>query len=324
MEWYVARLKTESWMASAWQSDTIWGHLCWGLRYTDGEDALLKFIDAYEQGAPPLLVSNGFPDGLLPRPIVPDTMSDEHQGLTERRKGFRDRKTAKGTKLLTIEEFARTINGEQLIPSPKERVETTMVTLKNQINRLTGTTGAEGAGQLFSFEQYRWTSISIYLKVANEFVDKARELFQYLARSGYGKRKSVGYGQVRLVDFEPFPGFPSPADANGFITLSNFVPAVRDPTSGHWEVLVKYGKLGEEFAIAGDPFKKPLIMFTAGSCFHDLPCREYYGRLVKGLSPVHTDKVVQYGFALPVPMKLPLTEPVSEGIEHSNQSGERQ
>jgi len=324
MEWYVARLKAESWMASAWQSDTIWGHLCWGLRYTDGEDALLKFIDAYEQGAPPILVSNGFPDGLLPRPIVPDTMPDKHLGLTEQRQEFRNRKTAKGTKLLTTEEFARAIRGEQLIPSPREHVETTMVTLKNQINRLTSTTGAEGAGQLFSFEQYWWASISIYLKVVNEFVDRARELFQYLARSGYGKRKSVGYGQVRLVAFESFSGFPSPANANGFVSLSNFVPAVQDPTSGYWEVLVKYGKLGEEFATAGDPFKKPLIMLTAGSCFHDSPCREYYGRLVRGLSPVHTDKVVQYGFALPVPMKLPLAEPVSEGIEHINRGRERQ
>jgi len=183
-----------------------------------------------------------------------------------------------------------------------------MVTLKNQINRLTSTTSAEGAGQLFSFEQYRWESVSIYLKVEDGFAERAQELFQYLAQSGYGKRKSVGYGQIKLVTFEPFSGFSSPPDANGFISLSNFVPAVQDPTLGYWNVMVKYGKLGEEFAVAGNPFKKPLIMFTAGSCFYDSPCREYYGRLVRGLSSVHTDKVVQYGFALPVPMKLPLTQ----------------
>jgi len=308
MKWYVVKLATESWMASAWQSDTVWGHLCWGLRYQYGENALLEFIDAYEQGTPPLLVSNGFPNGLLPRPVVPDRGPSKQRSLTEQRQEFRNIKTAKGTKFLTIEEFSRAIQGEQVIPSPKEGIETTVVTLKNQINRLTSTTSAEGAGQLYSFQQYRWASVSVYLKVVDEFVDKTRQLFHYLAQSGYGKRKSVGYGQVRLVAFESFPGFPSPADANGFVSLSNCVPAAQDPVSGHWNVIVKYGKLGEEFATAGDPFKKPLIMFTAGSCFYNSPCRQYYGRLVRGLSSIHTDKVVQYGFALPVPMKLPLTQ----------------
>jgi CRISPR-associated protein Csm4 len=298
MKWYAVKFAAESWMASAWQSDTIWGHLCWGLRYNYGENALLEFINAYEQGTPLLLVSNGFPEDLLPRPIVPEPPPKRCQE-------FRDRKDAKDIKFLTMEEFGKAIQGEQFIPSPKEKIETTMVTLKNQLNRLTGTTGAEDAGQLFSFEQYRWASISIYLKLAEEFVDRARELFQYVEQSGYGKRKSVGYGQVKLVSFEPFPGFPSPADANGFVTLSNFVPAARDPTSGYWNVIVKYGKLGEEFATGDNPFKKPLLMFTAGSSFRDSPCREHYGRLVRALSPIHIEKIVQYGFALPVPMKLP-------------------
>jgi CRISPR-associated protein Csm4 len=310
MKWYLARLTAESWMASAWQADTIWGHLCWGLRYHHGEDALLQFIDAYEQGAPPLLVSNGFPDDLLPRPIVPEPAPDSHKNLAERRQEFRDRKSAKDIKFLTREEFAQAIQGQQFVPSRKEKIETTVVTLKNQISRLTSTTGA--GGQLFPFEQYRWASISIYLKVADDFVDRARELFQHLAQSGYGKRKSVGYGQVKLEAFDQFPGFPGPADANGFVTLSNFVPASQDPTSGYWAVIVKYGKLGEEFATGENPFKKPLLMFTEGSTFHDSLCREYYGRLVRGLSPIHIDKVVQYGFALPVPMKLTLTQAAGE------------
>ncbi|MBA7610625.1 hypothetical protein ES703_17837 [subsurface metagenome] len=323
MKWYLVRFGAESWMASAWQSDTIWGHLCWGLRYNYGEDALLEFIDAYEQGTPPLLVSNGFPEDMLPRPIVAELVSDEHKSLPERRQAFRERKGAKDIRFLTREEFAKAIQGDQLVPSLKVGVETTMVTLKNQISRLTSTTGAEGAGQLFSFEQYRWVSISIYLKVADDFAERARELFQYLEQSGYGKRKSVGYGQVKLVSFEPVSGFPSPADANGFVTLSNFVPAAKDPTSGYWGAIVKYGKLGEEFAIEGNPFKKPLIMLTAGSTFYDSPCREHYGRLVRGLSPIHTDKVVQYGLALPVPMKLPLTQAGDTTIEEEVRGEER-
>ena len=311
-------------MASAWQSDTIWGHLCWGLKYNYGEETLLQFIDAYKQGAPPLLISNGFPDDLLPRPKLPDSMPDKHRNLDEQRSEFRNGKNAKGIQFLTKEEFTRAINGEKFVPSLEDDFETTVVTLKNQINRMTGTTGAGEAGQLFSFEQYRWSSISIYLKVVDEFIDRTRELFHHLAQSGYGKRKSAGYGHTKLVAFEPFAGFPSPADANGFVTLSNFVPAAQDPTSGYWDILVKYGKLGEEFAYGENPFKKPLIMFTAGSSFHDSPCREHYGRLVRGLSPIHADKVVQYGIALPVPMKLPLAKATGETSKEEMRSEARQ
>ncbi len=181
------------------------------------------------------------------------------------------------------------------------------MTLKNQINRLTSTTAGEEdtGGHLFSFSQYRWKYVSIYARIADDFVETARQLFQYLGQSGYGKRKSVGYGQLSLLEFKEFTGFSSPPDANGFISLSNFVPAANDPAQGYWQVLVKYGKLGEELATSENPFKKPLIMFTAGSCFYDSPCKEYYGRLVKNLTTV-SQKVAQYGLALALPIKLPI------------------
>lgn len=313
MHWYKVKLITESWLASAWQADTIWGHLAWGLRYTEGEEALAEFIESYEKGTPLLLLSNGFPGGLLPRSFLPEPEIDRNQSLDQQRQKFREHKKAKGTRWLTEEEFTKALKGERFIPSDKPDTEERLVTLKNQINRLTGTTGA--TGQLFNFAQYRWQSVTIYLKVADSFVTKAKELFQYLAQSGYGKRKSVGYGQIKLEAFEPFPGFPTPAKANGFITLSNFVPSAKDPISGYWSILVKYGKLGEELAITGNPFKKPLVMFVAGSCFYDSPSREYYGRLVRGLSPAY-DSVVQYGLALPVPMELPANQasPEAQGV----------
>jgi len=313
MEWYRVRLRVESWMASAWQSDTIWGHLCWALVHDYGEDNLLDFIGEYENGSPPLLVSNGFPGELLPRPVRLAAPSEERVPLATQRQQFRQRKEAKGVGLLTTDEFVGTLAGETISPAFKEGIQSTTVTLKNQINRLTSTTSGEAGAGLYSFEQYWWESVSIYLKVRDDFVATARELFEHLAQTGYGKRKSVGYGQVALVSFESFDGFPIPADANGFVSLSNFVPAVEDPFTGYWDIMVKYGKLGEEFAFSESPFKKPLIMLTAGSCFYDTPYKEYYGRLVRGLSPIYEDKIVQYAFALPVPMKLPGDKAEPEG-----------
>ena len=106
------------------------------------------------------------------------------------------------------------------------------------------------------------------------------------------------------MKFEPFAGFNPPASTNGFVTLSNFVPAANDPVTGYWHTAIKHGKLGEEFASSDNVFKKPLLMLEAGSTFYDVSCREYYGRLVKNL--VSSDqRIVQYAFALPVPAMLP-------------------
>ena len=56
------------------QSDTIFGHLLWALRYTEGEggeESLADFLGQYRAGEPPLLVSAGFPEGSLPVPVLP-------------------------------------------------------------------------------------------------------------------------------------------------------------------------------------------------------------------------------------------------------------
>ena len=300
MKLYKVALKLTSPYSTDWQADTIWGHLCWALRFAYGEEELLQFLARYEKGEVPLLVSNGFPDDLLPRPILPDKQ------VTQRSE-FAAAKSNKKITWLTPAEFARSLNGDDSALSEKKSG-TASVTLKNQINRLTGTTGGKeadtAAGRLFSFPQRHLETISIYVKVADDFMETARELFDNLSRSGYGKRKTVGYGQFTVQSFDEFAGFQSPKDTNGFTSLSNFVPAADDPTRGYWGILVKYGKLGEEFAITGNPHKRPLVMFKAGSCFYDKPVRNSYGRLVKGLS-IQYPAVVQYGYALPVPLRLP-------------------
>ncbi|MFC1968565.1 hypothetical protein ACFLVX_04170 [Chloroflexota bacterium] len=299
MKLYKVTLKLTSPFATDWQADTIWGHLCWALRFTYGEQALADFIARYEGGQPPLLVSNGFPHDLLPRPVLPDKPSNT-------RPEFIEHKKQKNVRWLTPEEFTKMLNGEEPALSQKDG-ETESVTLKNQINRLSGTTSsneAETTGRLFSFIQHHLDTVSIYLKIAEDYVKATEELFQNISRSGYGKRKTVGYGQFSIQAFEEYADFKSPQDANGFISLSNCIPGINDPTRGYWEILIKYGKLGEEYAITGNPHKRPLVMFKAGSCFFDTPCREYYGRLVRGLSQKYPE-VVQYGYALPVPIKLP-------------------
>lgn len=301
MNWYRVTLRMASATASAWHSDTIWGHLAWALRYNYGEDALVEFIADYSSDEPPLLVSNGFPGELLPRPAVMPSAIAATVSLEEQRRLLRAAKDAKERGWLTPAEFEAVLSGARPVGMSLPADWQPKATLKNQIGRYTGTTGS--GGNLYAFEEFRWPEVRIYMKLRADFVATARDLFDYLGATGYGKRKSVGYGQIREVQFEEFAGFPEPADANGFMSLSNFVPAPGDPTNGYWRHLIKYGKLGEEFALP-NPFKHPLIMLEAGSTFYTTDIRQYYGGFVPHLSPAQP-QAVQYAFALPVAMRLP-------------------
>jgi len=83
------------------------------------------------------------------------------------------------------------------------------------------------------------------------------------------------------------------------------VPAPGDPDRGHYRTLVKYGKLGEEYASSGrlSPFKFPILMLRAGSTFYTSEPREVYGQMVKGVHP-EDESIVQYGYAFALPVKL--------------------
>lgn len=286
--------------ASSWQADTIFGHLCWGLCYLEGEDSLTDFLSRYERRDPPLIISNGFPSDYLPRPIMPIPPFKPADRIERQFSEFEQRKKASKVEYLTLEEFNQAINGKPILPQEKHILKP-KPTLKNQINRFTATTGGEG--NLFSFDEYFWSQVSIYARIADDFVDQAERLFQLIADTGFGKRKSVGYGAIKSMDFAQFNGFESPADANGFVTLSNFVPAGSDPLKEAWQTMVKYGKLGEEYANRDNPFKQPLLMLVAGSTFYDALCKECYGRMIHRVSSY--PEVVQYALAFPPPARLP-------------------
>jgi len=311
MDTYKLILRQRSPTLTRWQADTLFGHLCWTLRHRDGEKALREFLDGYKDGEPPLLLSNGFPGNLLPRPIQPvhrlsatsDRLARLEQAAAVRR--------ARDVAYVDREEFERARRGERIVPQRRE-VQRTRTVFKNQISRLTGTTGGEG--QLYSVDEQafgNWRDkallpVTVYVRTANErwTIEEIEALFHLMARGGYGAKKSAGYGHFDVVSMEPFDFAPID-DANGFITLSNFVPAANDPLDGYYERLVKYGKLGEEYTLLPNPFKKPLLMFAAGSSFMVKEPKPFYGRLVRGLPNVGiAEDIVQYGLAFDVPARV--------------------
>nr|WP_051273735.1 hypothetical protein [Desulfotruncus alcoholivorax] len=125
-----------------------------------------------------------------------------------------------------------------------------------------------------------------------------------LGRTGLGKRKSTGKGSFDVTGIDKCNLFEAIDNPNAFLSLSNFVPAPGDPTEGNYRVMVKYGKLGEEFALSKHPFKHPLLMIQAGSVFRvQGMVRAYYGYMIEDIAPAHPE-VLQYALAFSVPVRL--------------------
>jgi CRISPR-associated protein Csm4 len=293
-----------------WQADTLFGHLCWALARLDGEEAVRGLLARCRAGDPPLLLSDGFPPDAFPPPLLPPP-APKAPSLREQRTQARREKAAQERRWLTAEQFTRALQGappEMAGESAPDAAaeERPFRALHSQTDRRTGaTTGLRGAGEGPFAVEGVWTPARVfYLRTADRIGFDWRALLEEVARTGFGRRKSAGYGAISAVHIEPFAGFGEPADATGFVSLSTFVPARGDPIDGWWRTEVKYGKLGEERASTANPFKRPLVRLQAGAVFRTggMP-RLFYGRMVEGIAPQMPD-VMQYGFAFAVPMRI--------------------
>ncbi len=317
---YRLRLLPRSATLSPWQADTLFGHLCWEA-YFQGK--LAEFLQPFRDGAPPFVISDGFPNDMFPRPHLPPKPITAG-AKAEREKKMQDAKKDKGVVWLAQAQFEQVLNGvdPHLGDSELALEEKRQDTLKNQINRLTGTTSGgedEATGNLYSVAEifYRHKTnraervpVTVYMWAESQAkADEAKGWFDLLARGGYGKKKSVGYGQFSIDPKMDTITFDVPG-SNAFVALANFVPAATDPTDGYYKTHVKYGKIGEAAILNGaalSPYKIPLVMLTAGSTFRSNEPRNYVGRLVTG---IHRDDktIVQGAFAPVVPMRLPERE----------------
>lgn len=300
MKIYKLKLKPKSSHITPWQSDTIFGSLCWILAQRDGAKSLQSFLDEYWSGHFPLVISGGFPADYLPRPLAGNFFSvKEGMNKKEALELARKEKVVRKTTLVSLEEFNDIINGRNTFIRPKEKLNTVAGVMHNQISRLTG---AAADGGLYEHQEIFWddTHISLYLGIEDGWQDKVYDLFYALSLRGFGSRASTGKGHFTIEDFGEFNGFGLTGKANSFVVMSNYVPKTGDPLDGQYKTFVKYGKLGQSYAHSENPFKKPLLMIIPGSVFWTERPSFAYGRLVKNISPGFPE-VVQCGCTLAIP-----------------------
>lgn len=282
-----------------------------------GEKALDDFLRGFDELTPPLVLSNGFPAGYLPRPLFPPVHIQQEEPRAMDRKKLKQKTLLAEEWLLSARDGLTEGKIQQALLLDLQDEEKSIgkkdpwreeLGYHNTIDRWSNSVRDEGGFfQSLNYHLPAGATLQVYVKTDYFSETVLHELFDVVAKGGFGRDKSAGLGAFYFA-LSPFT-FPSLRGANAFLALSNFVPSPHDPTEGYYELATKFGKLGGGFAVgpASDggkhnPFKKPVIMLRSGSIFQDTEVREYYGRLIAG---VHVNSEIRhYGLCYPLEVRL--------------------
>jgi len=308
------------------QSDTIFGHLLWALRYTEGEETLVDFLARYRDGAPPLLVSAGFPEGTLPMPVLrPEPQDSEEKKRNPANEVVEDmlHKALEKDRYLPLPQWhklaqnmsARTLKG--LLGDARARLrelrkeEREQPVTRTAVDRITS---SAREGRLFVADETFYgpgRTFDVWHKLDegnDKLLERLTRWWRWVERNGFGRGKSTGHGAFRVEGeglVEAGAELPQVERPNGFVTLSAWVPRRGDPTKVTYRTRVKRGKLAEALALPS-PWKKPLLMLEPGAVArlkNGESIGEWYGGLVEKMHWTE-EGIVQYGYAFPLPVHV--------------------
>lgn len=271
-------------------ADTVFGHLCWAMKYRDGEEALTQFLEQMKNSAPPILLSDLIPAGFLPKPLFERGDDKEY-------------KKCRYLKVADIFSRGNVTIIENYGPDFKDVSITRTAT-----DRMTGKS-LEGA--LFPTTcRYCPSGYDLYVAHIDE-IEKKRviDLLNHLKNcSGYGADKSCGFGQIENVKEDPIaPSIQSKLRVTSdkpCLALSGVVPVNLDLDRSVYKLRVKYGRMAEEYSHA-NPFKKPIAYLDAGSIYLTKDTAQPAGCMVKKVSDADERRdVVQYGYGLGLELEL--------------------
>ena len=184
--------------------------------------------------------------------------------------------------------------------SKPARLQTTVITQKNSIDRLLNSTGS--AGELHYSRDIYFRSDPHVPKLALHFLIKTpdinflRPVFSWLADTGIGGNRSSGSNHFSLSEPEQVdtPG----TDGNFFLTLSRYMPnESEEPLL--YNLLPQRHRLESSHFRNRDVWKKKVIYFREGSCFKCNERKEYYGR-IEEVKRVDDHRIRQNGLAFPI------------------------
>lgn len=217
MQPFLVRLECRSPYLTPWRNCTLWGRVCWSIASGGVRGwAIRDWIDLCREGLPPLVVSDGLPEGAVPVPAA----------FLARAKG-----PAKAPKTLPWRQWldlCRTGAWPEPLPSRSNGREAARQHVV--INR---TTGTALEGQLRT-EKGTWPEGDILLVVLADGSlgrEGLESVFEVLCTEGWGYGRSYGYGQIALRSIEALDW---PAATGAVATLGHCHPADDFPREGFW------------------------------------------------------------------------------------------
>jgi CRISPR-associated protein Csm4 len=240
--------------------DTLFGHVCWAIREREGEGVLVELLKDYTAGRPVLVLSDGFPEGLIPRPTAPDFVL----GLTIEASQRKRIRTHRWIPASGVGQPVQRLM-EQLTES--HIVKTSVIT-QNTINRLTGTTGTDQFAPrqvdrtFFSGRQ----RLDLYAVVdeARMSVEVLKSLLEDIGMHGYGRDATTGLGKFTIS----FSDHSWPTEsASYWVTLAACAPdpTVLDPRGCYYLPVTRFGRHGNIAVTLGNPFKSPVLLASTGA-----------------------------------------------------------
>lgn len=272
------------------RGDTLFGQICWAVRFLYGNSRLSKLLSNYDT-KPFLIASDAFVSGFLPKPTMPShKLGEDPENKKNNRKKI----------WLTMEEL---LSGKYHKARNNKEVKNTKLSrpvIKNSINYKTFNTGHDGKFSPYAENEIVLPESDIYFAISNDFsFDELKKSFEFVSKMGYGKNTTVGKGSFKIINFEEVD---IDIKSNAFMTLSPSSLSSFSGKNAFYEPFTRFGKHGAMLANSS-PFKKPLLLADTGAVvtFDSDVCMKYTGNAISGHS-AHEETVHQ-GYSIVLPIK---------------------
>jgi CRISPR-associated protein Csm4 len=292
MKLYKTTISPESNFATSLRGDTLFGQICWSIKYVFGEERLKELLQTYNK-KPFLVVSDGFCSGYLPKPKMPTALLGEESN---------EKKVNRKKIWLTLEQLQSGKFSDAKTDKEVKSSDKSIVTMHNSIDYTSFKTSDDGAFAPYGEKEFSYGKKDIYFLIDDSrfSLDELKKAFQNLSLSGFGKDTTIGKGRF---SFDEFKEINSDNSSKTFITLSAFSPEGLECKNLYYEPFTRFGKFGGDRAFK-NAFKKPILFADTASVVHfeEKENKQYMGKAITNISEVHKDAVHQ-GYAIVLPIK---------------------
>jgi CRISPR-associated protein Csm4 len=285
------------------KGDTLFGQLCWAIRYTLGVKRLEALLHSYDK-TPFLTVSDGFAPGFFPKPFMPNRYLQENNDTkkSNRKKiwlSYRQLQNGDFNQAKTSKEaYEKAYNEDYNKAEHHNEPDQSHTVTRNSINYKTSSTYGEGFDP-YGTEEFHIAPKELYFLIQNDFTqDELKTAFDFVAQNGYGKDTTIGKGRFEIGTWHEEK---ITNRSKTFLTLSPFAPQGLNCKELYYRPFTKFGRHSAELSNK-NPFKKPLLLADSGAVIH-YEKEQTLHIAGKALHNLSSHKSVHQGYSIAIPIK---------------------